>query len=448
MTRPVPNLPNASSWVIGMLCLWIAFPCLAEFESEGWLWKSDIVSDLSDPGFVRLELSPEIIEKSQLSLNDFRIVDANGNLTPHIIHRQRPALVERVEHTVRLINRTHEKGEYARVTLDFGKRTLKNHVEVSLSGQNYRRFAQLEGSPDGERWELVETTWLFRIEEPGRTFNLNSFRFSPNDFRYLQLTVFNMEDETDEVEVVRVSTSHYATPEKLPSIDVPLKVWSVEPEEGEENQTLFEMDLGYKHLRASELHVQIDEPYFYRAYELYGRNAAKTKIQRRNETGWGEVEIDIPWRSVSRGVFYRVHRDQEITEVLAATDMDFTFRYAKLHIFNRDDQPLNIKPDDISMARPPFSTVVFSGEQGERYTLYFANDSAKRPDYDLAESKRDLGVQDLPTVSLGTIEEVSDAAALLPWSERYRSVIWLVLLAIVAMMIGLIVANMNRFRPE
>ena len=104
-------------------------PAWAAFDTADWTWQRPIEVELYTAGFVRVPINLEIMDESQPSLNDLRVLDGSGDLVPHVVHRGRAAEQRRSQwRDVRLLNRTFELETYERVILDFGETTEKNRI--------------------------------------------------------------------------------------------------------------------------------------------------------------------------------------------------------------------------------------------------------------------------------------------------------------------------------
>jgi hypothetical protein len=180
------------------------------------------------------------------------------------------------------------------VTVDFA-RWLKNLIQVSLSGQNYRRRALLEGSNESKGWEVVaEDLWLFDVSMEDQNFKVDTLKFPANNFRYLRLTVYNMTDDPRRITIETVKGAFQRIEQEKELLPVPVKQMTISHNE-DKNQTNIEVDLGFRHLPVVSLQFEIATPYFYRGYELHGRNEIKEKVPRKTETGSDIAEREVPW---------------------------------------------------------------------------------------------------------------------------------------------------------
>ena len=418
-----------------------------EFDSEGWGWKAEIVAADVPAGFVGLELTPPVVDAARPSLTDLRILDRDGRLVPHVISGPRKR-AEQSWAPVRLMNRTFMEGDFARATLDFGERTLKSDLRVTLSGDNYRRFALLEGSEDGALWSTVKSAWLFHFVDADLVYDATVFRFPPNDFPYLRLTAYNMEDEPATIDIVKVETSHHVVEDEPEPIPVDVLMSRVEPEEDEGNVTIFDIDAGFRNLPLDALTIDPLSPYFYRRYELLGRDSVTEVYERRTESALEPEERETPWRTIRRGVFYRIERDDDTDESLSIEGFARSYRYLRLRIVNGDDAPLDVALQDIALTRGAFSSLVFERRPGEQYRLFFGNPKAAAPRYDLARSVENIDSADLPKIEIGSLTRLIPEFKAESFLERYTWLIWAVLGLAVVIMTVLIAKNLRNLNPE
>src|SRR4030067_3101615 len=215
--------------LLAIICLiGIATYVNAAIDLTGWHWQRPIDVRASS-GFVRLAMPPEIFNESQAILDDLRAMDESKRLVPHIIHWGRGEETEHLEwKPARLINATFAPGKYATVAADFGETTEKNHITVTLSGQNYRRRTLLEGSNDSKAWEvLAEDMWLFDVSFPGQNFKVDTIKFPTNNFRYLRLTAYNMTDDPRRITIGTVKSGFLRIEKEKELVVVPVKHMAV-----------------------------------------------------------------------------------------------------------------------------------------------------------------------------------------------------------------------------
>ena len=413
----------------------------AAIDLTGWSWQRSIDVRTST-GFVRLAITPEIFNESQATLDDLRVIDENRRLVPHVIHWGRVKETQHLEwQPARLLNETFVPGKHTTVTADFGEMTEKNHVMVNLSGQNYRRRALLEGSHDGQVWEVVaEEVWLFDVSLPGQHFKVDAIKFPTNNFRYLRLTVYNMTDDPRRITIEAVKGAFQRAEMEKELVPVAVKRMVVSHDE-KKNQTVIELDLGFRNLPVANLQVESSTSYFYRGYELFGRNEPKERVPRKTETKWDTIEREVPWRSIDRGVLYRIQHKQKVSELLRVENINAPYRFLQICIYNGDNPPL--KTDKISLYRRDTS-LVFQVQSGQVYTLIGGNPKTGGANYDLARAIQGVDEFKLPVVSLGASIPIPHKEKMVPWTERHSTLLWTILVLAVIGMLILIVRSLKK----
>jgi hypothetical protein len=341
----------------------------------------------------------------------------------------------------RLLNETFIPKQYTSVTLDFQEMLEKNRVKVALSETNYRRRALLEGSNDSLKWEIVaEDLWFFDVRLQDRKFTLDTLTFPRNNFRYLRLTVYNMSDDPRRIAIESAKTAFYRTESKKELVEVPVEDSHVSFDQ-KKKQSIFELDLGFRNLPVVIMDCEVATPFFYRGYELFGRNQATENVRRKTESGWRTVERKVPWKKVHQGVIYRTRYNNKTRASLMLEGFKAPYRYLQLRVFNGDNPPLEFR--QVKLFRR-HTSMVFQAQTQQTYTLIGGNLSAGPPDYDLAKAVRGVEEFSMPAVQLGpALLLQADEEKELPWSERHAGLILIVLAAAVGVMLVFIIKNLK-----
>jgi hypothetical protein len=424
-----------------MLVLGTVAAAGAAFDLTGWSWQRSIPVQATS-GFVRLSVPPEVFDQSEAGLNDLRVLDDSNKLVPHVIHWGRVRVVRHLEWLkARLLNATYLPGEYTRITAEFGDMDEKNQVTLGLSGVNYRRRALLEGSNHGKAWEVVaEDLWLFDVSLPGQNFKVDTLKFPRNNFRFLRVTVYNMPDDPRRISIQSVKAAFQRIESEKELVPVPVK--NIERSyDKKHNHSVFELDLGLRNLPLVSLECKITTPYFYRGYELLGRNQSRKTVQRKTESGWQRVEQKVHWKSLRRGVLYQTRYKDKTSKLLRVEGINAPYRYLQLRVFNGDNPPLQL--DGVRIFRRDTS-LVFEAHGGQTYTLIGGNPKARAADFDLARAVRGVDRLTLPVLHPGPAVFLAPEEKMVPWSERHGFVILGVLIVAVAVMFILIVKNLKK----
>lgn len=424
-----------------MLALGTVAAAGAAFDLTGWSWQRSIPVQATS-GFVRISVPPEVFDQSQAGLNDLRVLDDSNKLVPHVIHWGRVRVVRHLEWLkARLLNATYLSGKYTRITAEFGDMDEKNQVTLGLSGVNYRRRALLEGSNDSKTWEVVaEDLWLFDVSLPGQSFKVDTLKFPRNNFRFLRVTVYNMPDDPRRISIQSVKAAFQRIESKKELVPVPVKNIAKSYDK-KHNQSVFELDLRLRNLPLVSLECEITTPYFYRGYELRGRNQSRKTVQRKTESGWQRVEQKVPWKSLRRGVLYRTRYKDKTNKLLRVEGINAPYRYLQLRVFNGDNPPLQL--DGVRIFRRDTS-LVFEAYGGQTYSLIGGNPKARAADFDLARAIRGVDRLTLPVLHPGPAVFLAPEETMVPWSERHGFVLLGVLIVAVAVMLILIVKNLRK----
>jgi len=417
----------------------------AAFETKDWAWVSSIEPDGVAPGFVRLHLPPWVFDSSEPDLGDLRILDGEGNLVPHLVHRGRDRSEERMEWSdVRIINTSFESGKSVRAVLDFGGNTEKNRLKIETTGENFRRRVLLEGGANSVSWErIADDLYIFDIMQEDRHIRTDVLRFPANNFRYLRITVSLMPDDPARIEILSVKA---ALGKILKEEWTEQPMGKAEVSRDEKNrETILEWDMGFRNTPLAAVKLGVQDPHFYRGYALEGRNSIKSQIRRRTETGWDQTEKDTPWTPVREGVLYRILDGQKTSESLEIENIPAAFRYFRIRIFDRDNPPLALKPDQASVFCRNVS-LIFKWEKDVRYRLICGNPAAAAPHFDLAQSVADLAEKELPLVHALEASPISHAPVPVPWTERYKILIWVVMIVAVGTVAALLVSSLRSLK--
>jgi len=417
----------------------------AAFETKDWGWESSIEPDGNAAGFVRLPLPPWVFDTSEPDLRDLRILDGAGNLVQHLIHRGRDRSEERFEWSdVRMINTSFKSGKSVCAVLDFGGTTEKNRLKIETTGENFRRRVLIEGGPDSVSWErIADDLYIFDITQEGRHIQADVLRFPINNFRYLRLTLHLMPDDPARIEILSVKAA-LCKVLKEEWTEQPMGKTAVSHDE-KNKETILEWDMGFRNTPVAAAKLSVDDPHFYRGYVLEGRNSLKTQIRRKTETGWDQNEKDTPWVPIRQGVLYRVLDGRKISESLEIENIPVAFRYFRIRIFDRDNPPLALKPDRTTVFCRNIS-LIFKWEKDLRYRLIGGNPAAALPHFDLGQSVANLAEKELSLVHVRDSSPIAHAPVPVPWTERYKILIWVVLILAVGTVAGLLVSSLRSLK--
>ena len=402
---------------------------------ENWSFMAPIESrDRGLLGVDQFALSPEVLNAALPDLRDLRVVARGTEEIGYVLKSTRGS-IHRIPLEVMIYNRTYIPGKQSSVTVDFGQKVLKNRVKVETGGTNFKRRVRIEGSDDGRNWQMVrDGAFLFRVQDSadkGVRFEENETEFPDNDFRYLKITVFNESGDKSVVDMKDVTAWRLVRiiPE---SVDVPIR----NVNRAEKNRTTeIKLDLGYRNLRLYELKLAFSDDNFFRRVRVLGRNRQTRVVRTKAEDApHRERTVKEKWKNIRSGTVFRFSTDGSHQESPAISLSGGNYRYLLVRILNRDDPPLRFLAATVTRR---VNYVEFAPKVPDGYTVYVGNPEARRPSYDIGHYIGRLRDQGVSRVALGKLvpNPLHKAAERpVPWSERHRGIIWIALLAMVAVL--------------
>lgn len=434
-----------------LVTCWPALVMLAACAADGTASKDGDFSTWShvaylekvaSAGVTEIALSPAVVNLAKPDLADLRLVSEAGVEMAYAL-RVSSRQTHRVPLDVKLYNRTYLLNQQTSVTVDFGRKILKNRVAVKTGGINFLRKVLIEGSDDGQGWQKVrENAFLFRLRSDRSSYEKDLVTLPENDQRHLRVTVFNAPDDPERIAVIDVRA--WRTVGKAARIQQVAIVSQGVVEDEKLRATKITLDLGYKNLPLAELILRFTDTNFFRRVHLAGRNCIERVVRVPTEDGASrEKTVAEPWQPFSEGAVYRFSAAGSVEESLTLDLKGRKYRYLQLRIDNDDDPPLHF--DGARVARLG-QFVDFHAKFSGRYVLYFGNPQAAQPRYDIVHYIDRLRTEGVDSATLGRAlanPAFGQAEQTVPWSERHKALLWAALLAVM-IVLGLLVYRQSR----
>ena len=457
-----------------------------EFQAADWSFMAPVdLGTWPGKGLVELEVPPGVADRCKSDLSDLRVVSEPGGPMGFTIVLARPVTRkprEEMNLTGKLYNRSHVPGKESTVIVDFGARVLKKRVKIATPGTNFRRRVRLEASDDSEKWTVIrDGAFLFRVD-PGEkvpAYDKSVVDIPENDQRYLRITVFNSEDDKDAVDITQVAAAAVIkplTPVEPEPGTAPVRFalpggtdLSASRQDGKpapqgqpmevtqrNRATEVVLDLGFRNTPLYGLRLNVGDfnpgsgsgAGFFRRVEVSGRDRKTQVIYRPVEDSKAhEKTVEVPWSTISSDAVYCYSAGQDSDQSVDIPLNGASPRYLRLVIYNGDDPPLDIKGVDVFRV---IRYVVFAPRQGQAYSLVFDNPKAAKPVYDIGHY---LDVLRKDGVTKARLLEVKPNPAhkpvekAVPWSEKHKSIIWVALLAMGAVL-ALLVYRLAKSAPQ
>lgn len=420
--------------------LWALDP--AQFK-----YKAQVSVEQGAALYGRLSLTPELYDAARLDLGDIRLVASDGDQIAYILARPEDE-ARKLRYQPAVINRSTNSRGAAMVTLDFGRLTVKNSIEVRTPGNNFRRAVRVEGSNDNmEFFTVIDRAYVFAVDRGAR---FEQIDLPKNDYRYLRITVEPMTTEEEQAAIREVGAFKL---EKRDAERRSVQMTLMHHREDQNNcLSIYEYDLMYRHLPLNEIHLQVADESFYRYVTIEGRDSTTEKVKIDSEDNRPRYrDIEVRWQRITSDALYRYtapHGGQREKLVLRLP-AERAYRYLRIEVKNYDDKPLLVGSAWANMIP---HQIVFPIRQQTGATFYVGASSLGPPVYDLRHRlSRPLQIEarkaEITNITANPLFTLTPAKQL-PWSERHKAILLIILAAVVLVLGGFILQSLRSIKSE
>ena len=350
----------------------------ADFSIQEWrFFKPVPVSDvLSETSLVEVVPDTEVFTHAAPALSDLRVVEEDSQ-------REVPykLLVERGEQrrasvSVTMRDLGHVPMQHTSFLLDLNQQgTLHNELEIITSSHNFQRDIVVEGSEDAENWRVLDEggqIFDFTIAERGFTTRDTRVKYPSSTARYLRVRIIDRALPPLDVQGAVVFFAQQIQPRRT---EYPINI-SVRVEDAAERSTQLVLDLGSRGFPTNRISLTTSQENFYRRVKWEGSHDNRLwTLLRRSEN------------------LYVFNTPKFVGSQLSISYPESRYRYFRLTIFNEDDSPL---PVTDALASGFLRKLIFSGDPGGSYRLYYGNPDAEPPSYELEHVFPYLVTENLP----------------------------------------------------
>ena len=326
-----------------------------EVNRNQWQWVSKF--QVTEPGMVRLELPPEVLNASRADLGDLRIQPFDGEECPYLIEvpvRHEDAIREAAGFQVTLAGRT--------TVIEVSADSVNGiqAVELITPARDFLKSVIIEGRKSTGEWQtLASNAVIFRQPEGQSRLRVP---LPAGAWERLRITADDERSKPVPFTGVRLATG----PEKPQTAELPISVFSREELPGETRLTL---DLKARNLNLAEVRFEIPGALFNRPCSVgYSTPSAD-----------GGTRLEM----LGSGTLYRVTGGGGLsTEELAIPiHRRVPSRYLVVTLRNGDSPPLEITAAKATYF-PTF--LVFSAPVAGSWQLTTGAIQEKPPRYDLS----------------------------------------------------------------
>ena len=392
---------------------WAAAALLAPVPSRSAEVARQIEHPAPGPSVVVLDR--DVYENARADLADLRIADDEGREVPYLlVHAdERPAPSTRPA----MRDASFVRGRKAMVTLDFGAPTLKSHLTLALSGDNFRRRVTVEGRGRREpEWAtIVDQAYVFAVPAPAAA-RYETIALPENNHQLLRVTVFHGPDDPDRIQI---ADAWAGIEERRRPREAEVAARLTKAEEARAHETILTLDLGARYQPFRGIVLDVADPRFWRG----------VGVEARVDPPPGQAGPPLAWTFLCEGAIYRAEADGEVRES-RRVEVAGRHRVVRVRIRNRDDAPLSIAGATV-MA--PVERIAFDAIPARRYRLTYGDHRRQSPTYDLARTVGDpaLFAARAREGALGPPVQTPSQAAAPPWTDRNPALLWAGLVAVV-----------------
>jgi hypothetical protein len=383
-----------------LLLLLASASTYADFSQRDWPYVKaiNLPAEVQPDGLVELTPDHEVFAGAAKGLADLRIIaDGNGE-TPYKLEISKPEH-ERNSLPVSIRDKGYITGSYNIFTADLGQAgILHNEIEIKTSATNFRRTAIVETSHDEATWMKIaeQTVYAFTVKERAFTTRDTRVRYTDSTARYLRVKILDNGEGPLEITGAAVFFA-----KETPAREV---TWSSAildiSRDVDQRTTKVVVDLGTPGLPSYRLAIDIPDVNFYREVTL------EASSDRNN---WTTL--------MKRADIYAFDTPKFVGKSLTITYPETTSRYLRLVIHDEDSPPLTVKEVNVWGL---WRRLIFAADPNQSYQLYYGNEKAKQPSYDIERVFPYLVTDVLPEATLGPQAANPDFVAKKPpVSERF-----------------------------
>lgn len=391
----------------------IAISAQADFSPAVWEYKKPIqVSGITEKTFVEVTFDGQVFEHAKPDGSDIRVLRGDKE-TPFVRTTEAPQTTREVT-PVTIVNQGFIRGSFSTFIADLGASgILHNRIAIKTNTKNFTREVEVQGSPDNKEWFVLEPRgriYNMTIEatrtSPSATIQNTSIPYPETTYRYLRIRMFDNGEDPLTIYGAEVAREY-----TVAAREVSYQGTLSQEEKKEVQQSILTIDAGAKGLPTNKIVLETPSTNFKREVGIEGSN---------DNQNWSLI--------IFRDVLFSYDTPKFKGSKLILNYPETNFRYLRLTIFNKDDQPIQITKATLAGY---LRKLVFEYTPGAQYYLYYGAASARHPEYDLQNYIQYLDISERKIATLGLEEKNQEFEAIQepqkPFTERYPGLLLAVL---------------------
>jgi len=411
----------------------------ADFELSDWRYYRviNIPLEITPSSLVEIRPDANLFSDSFNGLSDIRIISM-GNV--EIPYKLEISTIDSDSISVDVLARdkSYLIEGYTSFIVDIGNK-ISLHNQLDIAGEwgktdstkaAFERTITIESSDDAFEWmEIANQPILgFHVNQSDNT-KFTKVTYPENTARYLRVKIFDALNGYVDVSRLKVSFLK-ETPSEI--ILFPLSNHLVS--QNKDNQTtIVTLDMGSSNLPTSKIALNIGDSNFSRQITLEHSNSNERWASKR-------------WSLLGEYSIYSYDTEKFSDNKLEIDYPEIKSRYIRMIIHNEDSMPLNIMKSNIwGFARK----LVFQVQESNQHFLYYGNEKATMPVYDINKFLMYSKTTNLPDLSVGP--QINNPAFEGKLSERapwlFPGVIAIITLIVGGLLFSILRQAKNLFPP-
>lgn len=401
---------------LAVILLWLfTSTAFAADNPASWNYSAPIQLEGSNQ-YKNFFLTEEVYEHAAASLADLCIVDAQGENVPFYIRSGSGIVLQnKLSYQSELVQSFKK---YNDSYLDFRVVPLKSNTDIAgnsllltLPAGSFLKHLEVYGSHDGDSWQYIVKDYVFKAE--GREKNEVSLGAERKYDFYRIVILDNPENiALDKLNLCKQYNDHqWSSFIKSAPID-----FEVKTDKNDSVITLFNK----QRLKIKQITLEV-ETNFQRTYRIYGDTPSEVLLKS--------------------GELYNLQLENvKVSDpVISFGSKPIAIPVIKIKLDNRDDRPLVIKAVSIEYY---IDKLIFPDMGSGPYLLYFGNDKAVKPNYEIELQQEYIEKEKQDNCSLGSGRAESKSVPL-PDSRSMQVIFNGIIVIVSILLIGLLVSRLK-----
>lgn len=351
--------------------------CMASFSVDKWHYYKDI--NPINEGLTRFSLDEEIFANSKKDLSDLRIIDGDNQEIPYKMMVSKDKDKSEIFYP-KMLNNSFIPGQYSSAILELkeGEKDI-NRLKIITGSENFQRNVKVYGSDDREVWNILkDNAYIYDYTDNKGNFKSQNtiINFPQSVFRYIKVEISDLENNP--VKISNIEAIKYISEKSKEIIRYPK--FSVYTDTKEKFSEII-LDMDFSGIPTGVIEFSVSGENFNRGVLIYTSNDKEN------------------WKYNTNGYIFRYRTNKFNGENLKIDLNETSERYIKVVIKNQDNLPL-----DISNIKTfsNYREVIFQSQNGKVYKVYYGNEKAKFPQYDLESYFQYLDLENVNEANLSS----------------------------------------------